>query len=781
MEKIMKNLRLTILFAMLVAIGLVFTPSAWGVVCFHGIALQKNAVSPVQVGNQAAASYLIVNVDQAGDSLDVGSLDDTIFASGGNVNSGNILHALTWHFTGGAFFVIGGPSDGQLRMPPGSTATSDPFSFYTTVVGDFFLPNHVLPDQAVISWHDTCDANSGCTNCATDIPNTANAPGQTTVTALLPCVKVTKTADCDVATVGKLITYTIKVENCGPNPLTKDSITDTLLGSLSGCNTLDVNQSCTITATRTILANDADPLVNDVNVNYHDEFNQKASSTASASVDIIDPNFTVTKTCTSKPIPAGGPATFNVAIHNTGNIDLIFTTNEAAQSDTPEPFTVAVGAIKNITISILTDGTVNVNNTIIVTGNVNAQLVCPIPDIVKTSNLVTCFPFPTIDVNKVASCEAATVGQVITYTITIKNTGADTLNLVSVSDTILGDLTATAISHGCGTLAGGAQCSFTVNHTIQPGDTDPLVNLVAVDFMDSQSQHATDSATATVDIVHPDFTVTKTCTSQPIPAGGPATFDVVVTNIGDVNLSFTTNEAAQSSLAEPFTVVKNGGSQTFTITIPTSGTVDVPNTIQVTATLLNEAPCVEFTTNNQRTASDTCKGTPPGLATRTWGFWKTHTTFTECVFDKCGSSFDLGWRLVNSYADLFGIFEADNAKNSDGTKRCALGQARVTASKQALAALLNTCLDNGKPLPAGITPCSIKNTLTCGTVAEIKALNNQLDKYNNSGDTIKLASTEPCVQGSATPKASDAAANIPFADTTGGSDCTPSTNCPTCP
>jgi len=778
----MKNLRLTILFAMLVAMGLVFTPSAWSApICFHGIALQKNAVSPEAVGTQAFASYLIVNIDLAGDSSDVSSLSDTIFASGGNVNSGNILHALTWHLNGGAFFVVGGPSDGQLRLPPGSSAQSDPYSFgYVLTVGDFFLPNHVLPDQVSINWHDTCDSNSGCTNCATDVPNTQNTPSQTTVTAPLPCVKVTKTADCDVAMDGKLITYTIKVENCGPNPLTKVSIIDSLLGSLSGCDTLAVDANCTITTTRTIQANDPTPLVNTVQVNYHDQFNQPADANASTSVVIIEPNFTVTKTCTSKPIPEGGPATFNVAIQNTGDVDLSLTTSEAAQSNTAEPFTVAVGATKNITISIPTGGTVNVNNTITVTGNVTAALKCPIPDIVRTSNLVTCFPFPTIDVNKVASCEAATMGQVITYTITIKNTGADTLNLVSVSDSILGDLTATAIAHGCGTLAGGAQCSFTVQHTIGAGDTDPLVNLVTVDFMDSQNQHATDSATATVDIVHPDFTVTKTCMTNPIPAGGPATFDVNIVNTGDVPLSFTTNEAAQSSMIEPFTLAA-GASATLTITVPTSGTVDVPNTIQVTATLVDEPQCVQFTTNNQRTAQDTCKGTPPGLATRTWGFWKTHTTFTECVFDKCGSSFDLGWRVVNSYADLFGIFQANNAKNSDGTNRCVLGQARVTASKQVLAALLNTCLDNGKPLPAGITPCSIKNTLTCGTAAQIMALNNKLDIYNNSGDTIKLASTEPCIQGSATPAASQAAATISFADTKGGSDCTPSTNCPTCP
>jgi archaellum component FlaG (FlaF/FlaG flagellin family) len=353
---------------------------------------------------------------------------------------------------------------------------------------------------------------------------------------------------------------------------------------------------------------------------------------------------------------------------------------------------------------------------------------------------------------------------------------------VSITDTILGPLTSIAASNGCTTLAGNnGSCTFTVQHTLTAQDADPLVNVVSVDYV-AGDIHVTDSATATVDIIHPNFTVTKTCTTNPIPIGGPATFQVVVTNTGDVPLSFTTNEAANSSLPEPFTIVGgSNASQTLTITILATGTVAVPNTIQVTATLVDEPECVQFNTGNVKTAQDSCPPTPVGGATRTWGFWKTHTLFTECVFDKCGSSFDLGWRQVTNYEELFGIFMANNAKNADGSARCALGKARVTASHQALAALLNTCLENGKPLPAGITPCSIKNTLKCGTVAQINALNSKLDAYNNSGDTVKLSVDESCVQGSATPKDSLAAADETFADTTGGSDCTASSDCPACP
>ncbi|MHB9070881.1 MAG: DUF7507 domain-containing protein [Sedimentisphaerales bacterium] len=585
-----------------------------------------------------------------------------------------------------------------------------------------------------------------------------------------PYIKVTleMEADCNVVTVGQTVTYTINVNNYGAAPLTLVSIIDSLLGDITSqagaCGSIAVGGNCSFKATRVIKADDPSPLENTITVNYKDQFNHLTDANVSASVTVIHPDFTVTNTCTSEPIPVGGPATFTVTIHNTGDVPLLFTTNEAALSDTPEPFTVAVDDFIDLTITKkdVNNPCEDVSNTITVTAKLTQTIACPIDDIVKTSNSATCYCKPTILVTKTADCDDAIPGKVITYTITITNTGINSLTLNSVNDNLLGDITAVAQANGCTTLAGGVSCSFQVTRAIQANDSTTLDNMVSVDYHDAQQVSATDDAIASVTVIHPDFTVTNTCTSEPIPAGGPATFNVVIQNTGDVDLSFTTNEAALSSLAEPFTIPA-GATRNLTISIPTSGTIDVGNTITVTASLVDELPCVNFT-NNQKTAGDTCHAPLIDGVTRTWGFWKTHTAFTECIFDKCGSSFDLGWRQVTTYAQLFGIFEADNAKNSNGKKRDALCQARVTASHQALAALLNTCLDKGKSLPAGITPASIANTLKNGTVAQINALNSQLDIYNNGGDLVKLSPAENCVQGSATPKKSDAIGNATFAD-----------------
>ena len=96
-----------------------------------------------------------------------------------------------------------------------------------------------------------------------------------------------------------------------------------------------------------------------------------------------------------------------------------------------------------------------------------------------------------------------------------------------------------------------------------------------------------------------------------------------------------------------------------------------------------------------------------GYATRTQGFWATHLYippdspagtlgFTEYVFNRYTGNppdddastsgyIDLGWLPpITNISDLMGVFWANTAKNSNGSKRDALCQAKVQASWQAM-------------------------------------------------------------------------------------------------
>jgi uncharacterized repeat protein (TIGR01451 family) len=89
---------------------------------------------------------------------------------------------------------------------------------------------------------------------------------------------------------------------------------------------------------------------------------------------------------------------------------------------------------------------------------------------------------PGVEVIKTGPATAVR-GETITYNFTINNLSSDdspNLILDSVSDTIIGDLTAAATAGDCGTLVSGGSCSFTADYTIAFDDPSPLVNVVTV-------------------------------------------------------------------------------------------------------------------------------------------------------------------------------------------------------------------------------------------------------------------------------------------------------------
>jgi uncharacterized repeat protein (TIGR01451 family) len=147
-------------------------------------------------------------------------------------------------------------------------------------------------------------------------PNVVEKP--ISVLVLHPCVNVTKTADTAFSKVGDVITYTIKVCNCGDVDLTKVSIIDDMLGNLTAsfATTLPKGTCENHTFPHTVTASDSDPLVNTVTVHYQDYTAYAVSATSTASVPLVEPSLTITKTgpATSK---VGDTITYTFVITNT--------------------------------------------------------------------------------------------------------------------------------------------------------------------------------------------------------------------------------------------------------------------------------------------------------------------------------------------------------------------------------------------------------------------------------------------------------------------------------
>jgi len=164
---------------------------------------------------------------------------------------------------------------------------------------------------------------------------------------------------------------------------------------------------------------------------------------------------------------------------------------------------------------------------------------------------------------------------------------------------------------------------------------------------------------------------------------------------------------------------------------------------------------------------------PPSLATRTIGFWQTHTNFTEWVFDnKLGSSIPIDTnsshaKLINNYGKLFGAFYAGISKNTDDSKRPAIDQARMILLQQLVGAILNHAA-SGVVVP--IDPVTGMDLITAGNITyssnnstEMLRVKGLLDTFNGSGDGISFPPGTPS-QGSATPQTSKDIANLAFWD-----------------
>ncbi len=135
---------------------------------------------------------------------------------------------------------------------------------------------------------------------------------------------------------------------------------------------------------------------------------------------------------------------------------------------------------------------------------------------------------PGLNVTK--SCPAsATVGNVITYSITVTNTGQDTLNNLVVNDPLLGGNLA-----GFGTsLSAGATVTKTFQYTVG-ASPDPLTNTVTATATGQSSQATvSDTADCTVDVLHPSLAITKTADKATVNAGETIGYTITVTNNGD--------------------------------------------------------------------------------------------------------------------------------------------------------------------------------------------------------------------------------------------------------
>ncbi len=393
------------------------------------------------------------------------------------------------------------------------------------------------------------DINSG------SITNTVSVsgsdPGGETVTGSAEAVvtgsqnaglSVTKTASpTTYNTVGEEITYTIVVGNTGNVSLSNVSVTDPLTGLSSTIATLAPGGSETLTETYAVTQTDINSgsITNTVSVSGSDPGGETVTGSAEAVVTgSQNAGLSVTKTASPTTYnTVGEEITYTIVVGNTGNVTLSnVSVTDPLTGLSSTIATLAPGGSETLTETYaVTQADINsgsITNTVSVSGsNPGGETVTGSAEAVVTGSQNA-----GLSVTKTASPTTYnTVGEEITYTIVVGNTGNVSLSNVSVIDPLTG------LSSTIATLAPGGSETLTETYAVTQADINSgsITNTVSVSGSDPGGETVTGSAEAVVTgSQNAGLSVTKTASPTTYSnVGDEITYTIVVENTGNVTLT----------------------------------------------------------------------------------------------------------------------------------------------------------------------------------------------------------------------------------------------------
>ncbi|RAJ80341.1 putative repeat protein (TIGR01451 family)/gliding motility-associated-like protein [Chitinophaga dinghuensis] len=406
-------------------------------------------------------------------------------------------------------------------------------------------------------------------------PNTSNNQQSATVTAIpVTDLEVIKTVDNNTPDVGSTVTFVVKATNHGPSPATNVAVTDAmpsgyqvtnsvvsagaLTGSTWNIGTLQDGETATLTITATVLATG----------NY--------SNTATVTGTEKDPDLTNnSRTVTPVPVPVtklrisktisnqtpdvSSQVTFTITATNDGPSDATsVTVKDILQSGYQfKQATATVGSYSQTTgiwnIGNLANGqtvTLQIVATVLPAGDYNnsATIDGNEKDTDPTNNtdaITPPVPVPVADIsiNKTISQQVPGTGDVVTFTIVVKNNGASNATNVVANDKLQSGFTFQQATADKGTYdnttgiwnigAMNANESATLTITVKVNTTGIYSNTATVTA--TEKDPVTTNNTSNVTIVPDPITdlyVTKAISNMAPPHTSDVTFTIVAGNNG---------------------------------------------------------------------------------------------------------------------------------------------------------------------------------------------------------------------------------------------------------
>jgi LPXTG-site transpeptidase (sortase) family protein len=265
-----------------------------------------------------------------------------------------------------------------------------------------------------------------------------------------------------------------------------------------------------------------------------------------------DAIFADGQTISSDPLPAaatyGSPSTGSfVNITNSANISCAVISGTLRCTASGAAVTIGAGGSFTVSLSVTptTSGTLSNTATVDPLGNITES---DESNNTSTDQVTVTASGPELNVSKLADVSAVdTAGDVISYTITLNNTGSVMLTGVDISDPLLADLDCDGtpgipfVTTGF-TINVGSSLVCTGTYTLLQSDLDDngggdgdIDNTVTV----ASDQLADQTASETVEIVQtPNFTITKDADVTSVDAAGDQiNYTVTVTNTGNLTLT----------------------------------------------------------------------------------------------------------------------------------------------------------------------------------------------------------------------------------------------------
>ena len=298
------------------------------------------------------------------------------------------------------------------------------------------------------------------------------------------------------------------------------------------------------------------------------------------------PAIEILKTC-DEFVLEGGTITYKIIITNTGNETLEdITVEDTILGDLSDDFvdTLAPGDSDSATVEHETTGPADVHNVV----TVEANGVISSTGVDATDDCDTRMLNPDILVEKTCT-DFAQVGDEITYTITVTNTGDEDLENIVVEDTVLGDRLGLASPDTLAAGAFGVASSSPTRSTVKPGPAAELGDRHRLG-RGSLEEVVDSTANCSTDILNPDILVEKTCPDF-AQVGDTITYTITVTNTGDEDLENIVVE--DSLLGDPLGSSPTPGgrmtrSRTSSPTTVTENSPDpVPNEVTATGSGVN--------------------------------------------------------------------------------------------------------------------------------------------------------------------------------------------------